>query len=534
MTAVELPPEVATGVPERLNACEYLLDRRLEAGDGERVALQERGGATLTYREVAARVARVAGALRALGVRPEERVPLALLDGAEFVASFLGALRIGAVPVPMSTMLTGAELAFQCRDARARVAVASAALGPALAEVAEGSGELADLVLAGDAPVVIPATVRTHRFDEWLTGPDPWQAAPAYGSWPDSPAFWLYTSGTTGKPKAAMHRHADLPYTAETYGRQVLGIGPDDRCYSVAKLFFAYGLGNALTFPFSVGASAVLDPGRPTPAGVAETVRSTRPTLFFAVPTFYAALLAAEADGAVPRDTFASVRLGVSAGEPLPAGLCTRLKDRFGLDVLDGLGTTEALHIFLSNRPGEIRPGTTGRVVPGYRVRLVDDDGAAVPPGSGGAGHLLVAGDSVATGYWCRTEVTRRTFQGEWLRTGDVYACDDDGVFTYQGRSDDMIKAGGIWVSPAEVEATLIQHPDVLEAAVVARRTPDGIEEPAAFVVCLPGRAVAADELVAFCRERLAAFKRPRQVFFTDELPKTATGKIQRFKLRGA
>jgi len=520
----------SVGVPRRLNACEYLLDRRLEGGDGERVALQERGGASLTYRELAGRMAQVAGALRTLGVRPEERVPLVLLDGVAFVASFLGALRIGAVPVPMSTMLTGGELAFQCRDARARVAVASAALGPALAELAEGAAELTDLVLAGDAPVVIPATVRTHRFDEW-TKQHP-EAAPAYETWPDSPAFWLYTSGTTGKPKAAMHRHADLPCTAETYAAQVLGIGRDDRCYSVAKLFFAYGLGNALTFPFSVGASAVLDPGRPTPAGVAETVRSTRPTLFFAVPTFYAALLAAEAGGAVPRDTFASVRLGVSAGEPLPAGLCTRLQDRFGLEVLDGLGTTEALHIFLSNRPGEVLPGTTGRVVPGYRVRLVDDHGVPVPPGSSGAGHLLVTGESVATGYWCRTEVTRRTFQGEWLRTGDVYACDADGVFTYQGRSDDMIKSGGIWVSPAEVEATLIQHPAVLEAAVVARRTADGIEEPAAFVVCLPGHSVAADELVAFCRERLAAFKRPRQVVFVDELPKTATGKIQRFKLR--
>ncbi len=539
MTAVGVPPvpvgaaetRTGTGLPERLNACEYLLDRRLQAGDGERVALQVRGGEPLTYRELAARVAQVAGALRALGVRPEERVPLALLDGVEFVASFLGALRVGAVPVPMSTMLTGAELAFQCADARARVAVASAALGPALAEMTEGAAELADLVLAGDAPVVIPATVRTHRFDDWTEAPSSWEAAAAYQTWPDSPAFWLYTSGTTGKPKAAMHRHADLPYTAETYARQVLQISHQDRCYSVAKLFFAYGLGNALTFPLSAGASAVLDPGRPTPQGVAETVRSTRPTLFFAVPTFYAALLAAEAGGAVQRDTFASVRLGVSAGEPLPAGLCTRLKDRFGLDVLDGLGTTEALHIFLSNWPGEIRPGTTGRVVPGYRVRLVDDADAAVPPG-GGTGHLLVAGDSVATGYWCRTEVTRRTFQGEWLRTGDVYSCDEDGVFTYQGRSDDMIKAGGIWVSPAEVEATLIQHPAVLEAAVVARHTPDGIEEPVAFVVPLPGHTVDAGELIAFCRERLAAFKRPRQVFFADELPKTATGKIQRFKLR--
>jgi benzoate-CoA ligase family protein len=296
----------------------------------------------------------------------------------------------------------------------------------------------------------------------------------------------------------------------------------------VAKLFFAYGLGNSLTFPLSLGACAILDPARPTPQGVAAAVRERRPTLFFAVPTFYAAVLAAD----LPRDTFASVRLAVSAGEPLPAGIFDRFRQRFGVDILDGLGTTEALHIFISNRPGDIRPGTTGFVVPGYQVRLVNDEGAPVPPGE--AGHLLVSGESVATGYWCRTEVTRRTFQGEWLRTGDVYSCSEDGVFSYAGRSDDMIKAGGIWVSPAEVEATLVQHPDVLEAAVVGRRTPDGLHEPAAYVVRMPGRGPSPEELVEFCRERLAAFKRPRQVVFLDDLPKTATGKIQRYKLRDA
>jgi len=511
---------------DRLNACEWLLDRRIEAGDGDRVAI-ESGGERLTYADLADWVARTAAALARLGVRPEERVPLVLVDGPHFVAAFLGALRLGAVPVPLSTMLTGPELAFQCGDARARVAVASAALAPTVRELAAlAAGTLTDLVVAGDGEVETPAGMRRHRLAELLGGapaPDP-----TYDAWPDSPAFWLYTSGTTGKPKAAMHRHADLPFTAETYGRQVLGITPDDRCYSVAKLFFAYGLGNSLTFPLSVGATAILDPARPTPQGVAAAVRETRPTLFFAVPTFYAALLAAE----LPRDTFASVRLAVSAGEPLPAGLYHRFADRFGVEILDGIGTTEALHIFVSNRPGDVQPGTSGRVVPGYQARLVDDEGAPVPPEE--HGHLLVAGESVATGYWCRTAVTRRTFQGEWLRTGDVYTCSEDGLFTYAGRSDDMIKAGGIWVSPAEVEATLVQHGDVLEAAVVARRNADGVQEPAAFVVVLPGRTPKADELVDFCRERLASFKRPRQVLFVDELPKTATGKIQRFKLRDA
>jgi benzoate-CoA ligase family protein len=516
---------VGSGLAEMLNASWYLLDRRLEAGEGDRVAF-EQGDERVTYTDLSARVARVAGALRSIGVRPEERVPLVMLDGIDWVASFLGALRIGAVPVPVSTMLTGPELAFQCNDARARVAIASGALGPAVKEMAAACEELEELVIAGDGAEEVAAggPPRVHRFDEWTAGQPP--EAAAYATWPDSPAFWLYTSGTTGKPKAAMHRHVDLPYTAETYGQQVLGITPEDRCYSVAKLFFAYGLGNSLTFPMSVGATAILDPARPTPQGVAAAVARHRPTLFFAVPTFYAAVLAAD----LPQDAFSSVRLAVSAGEPLPAGIYHRFKERFGVDILDGIGTTEALHIFISNRPDDIRPGTTGSVVPGYRVRLVDDLGAPVPAGE--SGHLLVSGESVATGYWCRTATTRRTFEGEWLRTGDVYSCGEDGMFTYAGRSDDMIKAGGIWVSPAEVEATLVQHPDVLEAAVVGRRTPEGLHEPAAYVVRLPGRNPAPAELVEFCRERLAAFKRPRQVVFVDDLPKTATGKIQRFKLR--
>jgi benzoate-CoA ligase family protein len=504
----------------RLNACEYLLDRRLAAGDGDRVALRCQGQ-DRTYAELAAMVADVARALRGLGVRPEERVPLALYDGPELVVAFLAALRVGAVPVPLSTMLTGAELAFMCGDARARVAVGAAGLGGPLAGMAAGAAELTDLVVVGDGEVDAP--VRQHRWASWAAGDG--TPLPAHETWPDSPAFWLYTSGTTGRPKGAMHRHADLPFTAETYARQVLGITPQDRCYSVAKLFFAYGLGNSLTFPLSVGACALLDPGRPTPQGVAEAVRAERPTLFFAVPTFYAALLAAD----LPDDTFGSVRAAVSAGEPLPAGIYHRFKERFGVDILDGIGTTEALHIFISNRPGDIHPGSSGRLVPGYDARLVDDAGAPVPEGQ--TGHLLVSGESVATGYWCRTEVTRRTFQGEWLRTGDVYSC-SGGVYRHQGRSDDMIKAGGIWVSPIEVEATLVQHADVLEAAVVARRTPDGVDEPAAFVVLLPGRKPEPEELIGFCRERLAAFKRPRQVLFVDELPKTATGKIQRYKLR--
>jgi len=511
-------------MPERLNASEYLLDRRLEAGDGDRVAFRYQGQ-DLTYAEIASRTRQAAAALTGLGVRPEERVPIVLLDGPEWVAAFLGALRIGAVPVPVSTMLTGDDLAFLCADARARVAIGATALGEAVAGMAAGGAELRDLILVGDGDVATPPALRTHRWDSWV-GEAAGAETEVYPTWPDSPAFWLYTSGTTGKPKGAMHRHADLPYTAETYGRQVLGVTRDDRCYSVAKLFFAYGLGNSLTFPMAAGATTVLDPRRPTPDGVADAVRAERPTLFFAVPTFYAALLAAD----LAADTFSSVRYAVSAGEPLPADLHRRFRERFGIDILDGIGTTEILHIFISNRPGDVRPGTSGRLVPGYDAKLLADDGVPVPDGE--PGHLYVSGESVATGYWCRTDVNRRTFQGEWIRTGDVFSRSADGVYTYAGRSDDMLKAGGIWVSPAEVEATLVAHPDVLEAAVVGRSDADGVDRPVAYVVPLPGRTPAAEDLIAFCTARLAAFKRPREVILVDDLPKTATGKIQRFKLR--
>jgi benzoate-CoA ligase family protein len=306
----------------------------------------------------------------------------------------------------------------------------------------------------------------------------------------------------------------------------VLGIRPDDRCYSIAKLFFAYGLGNSLSFPFSVGATVILEPGPPSPAAVAALVTAERPTLFFATPTFYAGLLAA----GLPEDTFASVRQGVSAGEGLPAPVLERFRARFGVEILDGLGSTEALHIFLSNRPGAVVPGTSGTPVPGYEVRLVDDAGGPVPDGE--TGHLMVRGESIATGYWCRTAVTRRVFCGDWMRTGDMYVRNEDGTYRHSGRSDDMLKVGGIWVSPAEVEATLAAHEDVVEAAVVAETNADGIQLPVAYVVLMPGRSVEPEALVEFCRARLAAFKRPRRVILCEQLPKTATGKIQRFKLR--
>jgi benzoate-CoA ligase family protein len=307
----------------------------------------------------------------------------------------------------------------------------------------------------------------------------------------------------------------------------VLGIRPEDRCLSVAKLFFAYGIGNSCFFPFAVGATTVLERARPTPQAIAAAARATSPTLFYAVPTFYAALLGSD----IPDDTFASVRQGVSAGEPLPPVIASRFQQRFGVEILDGIGSTEALHIFLSNRPGQVHPGSSGTPVPGYRVQIRDDGGNVIET-TNEPGHLYLNGPSTATGYWCRTDATRLVFQGEWLRTGDTYVRNDDGTYSCLGRSDDMLKAGGIWVSPAEVEQRLLEHPAVAEVAVVAAQDDMGLDKPVACVVPVAGASVDADALVAWCREGLAAFKRPRMVVAVAELPKTATGKIRRNVLR--
>ncbi|MBC6461000.1 benzoate-CoA ligase family protein [Actinomadura sp. HBU206391] len=507
------------------NASTYLLDARLDQGDGDRVAVTGPGG-SLTYAELAGYVADLAAGLRSRGVRPEERVVLFMADGPALLGSILAAMRIGAVAVPVSTMLTGGELSGVLRDTRTRILLVSAPFAAAAGEAAAEAPELEHVVLDGDAEFPPPAGVPVHRFEDLLGPRGSGGGFGPYDTWDDSPALWLYTSGTTGAPKGAMHRHANIRHVAETFGRDVLGITAADRCYSVAKLFFAYGIGNSLLFPFTVGATTILDPGRPTPASVTERLLADRPTLFFAVPTFYAALLSAD----VPREAFESVRLAVSAGEPLPAELYRRFTERFGVELIDGIGSTEALHIFISGRAGEVRPGTTGRPVPGYDVRLVDGDGADVPAGT--PGSLLVRGESIATGYWCRTETTRRVFEGQWLHTGDTYVADADGYYTCLGRTNDMLKAGGIWVSPTEVEARLLQHPAVALAAVVGLPDQDGLEKPVACVVLQAGATAEPAELIDFCRTGLAAFKRPREVLIMDELPTTATGKLRRFAVR--
>jgi benzoate-CoA ligase family protein len=509
---------------ESFNASVYLVDRQVEAGRGDHPAIAGPGG-SLTYSELAARVADAAAGFRALGVRPEERVMLVAADRPETAVAFCGLLRMGAIAVPVSTMYNGVELAELLRDCRAGVVVATPECAAVAREAAAAAPQARVVVLTGE-PGGEPGSVTEVAWDDVLARGAQSGASAPYGAWFDSPGFWLYTSGTTGKPKAAMHRHGSIVRVCETYAHQVLRITPEDRCYSVAKLFFAYGLGNSLLFPFSVGATTVLDPARATPGGAVERLTADRPTLFYAGPAFFAALLHTGA----PAGAFTSVRMSASAGEALPAEIHRRFTQRYGVDILDGLGSTEALHIFISNRPGEVRPGTSGTVVPGYEARLVSDTGGPVPDGE--PGHLLVRGDSVATGYWCRTSATRQVFQGEWLRTGDTYSRSADGFYTCLGRSNDMIKAGGIWVSPMEVEGRLIQHPSVAECAVVGHRNADGLEQVIACVVAAPGAGVDSGELIAFCREGLASFKRPREVLALDALPKTATGKIQRVVVR--
>ncbi len=522
---------------ELFNAASWLLGRNAAASP-DRVAVTAvdlDGTATdVTYGELDELAWQAAAGLVAAGIRAEERILLCMADAPELVALFLGGLYIGAVPVPVSTMTTAADLATLAADSRARMLAVSAEFAAAAADAAAAGG-LRDIVVAGQAgdlgSLLGPASarLRVRTLQEFLAAAGPADLAAARGAEPtlaDSPGFWLYTSGTTGTPKAAMHRHGSLRTTALTYAADVLGIGPDDVCYSAAKLFFAYGLGNTLTFPFSVGARAVLDRARATPARLASVLGSTRPTLFFAAPTGYAAMLAA----GLPADTFASVRLGVSAGEALPADLYQRFTAAFGIEVLDGIGSTEALHIFLSNRPGRVRPGSTGEVVAGYQLRIENPAGQQVPDGE--PGSLQVKGDSVATGYWCRSEVSRRVFRGEWLRTGDIYVRDGAGYYTCLGRSDDVMKAAGMWVSPGEVEARLRAHPGVEQAVVVAVPDADGLDKPVACVVAAAGAALGEDELIEFCRRGLASYKRPRRVIFLPEFPLTATGKVQRFRLR--
>jgi len=506
---------------EAFNACEYLLDRRVAAGDGDRIALTGIGG-ELTYAQLLDRVQRTAAALAGLGLAPEQRVLMFMADSPEFVMLYLAAMRMGAVPVPVSTMLRADGLAELLRDSRARLLAITPEFAAVAARAAAAAKELVGVLAPADAGLEVGVPVHDIAALAAAAAPD----AAVYPSTADSPAFWLYTSGTTGEPKAAMHRHRTVQVVCETYGTQVLGIRRDDRCLSAAKAFFAYGLGNTVLFPLSAGAATVLEPEPARPETLAARSRQFGATLFFAGPTFFANMLRAD----LPADALAGVRLAASAGEALPAPLYERWTSHFGVDILDGIGMTEMLHIFLSNREGQVRPGTTGIAVPGYELRILDEDGHDAAPGT--PGTLYVRGASTATGYWSRYDASRQVFQGEWLCTGDTYVQDDDRNYSCLGRTSDMLKASGMWVSPAEVEDRLLAHDAVAQAIVVAAPDADGLEKPVAYVILRPGREVAETVLVEFCRTGLPSFKRPRRVVFTDSYPLTSSGKIRRVELR--
>jgi len=528
--ATSIVNATALGVPAKFNAASHFVDRHLTEGRGARIAVECEDD-RVSYAELSARVNQLGRALRErLDVRSEERVALLLLDGPHFFYSFFGTIKAGAVAVPINTLWTPADYAYVLGDSRARVVIVSEELLPRLAAIApELRRGLEHIVVVGAAAESSAAINGGTRVWQWtdLVADVPTGLDPAATSRDDA-AFWLYSSGSTGRPKGCVHLHHDMVVCAELYGKGVLGARESDRFFSVAKLFFAYGLGNAGYFPLAVGGTSIVWPGAPTPANVYAVIERHRPTLFFSVPTNYGMLLAHQG-------TFdlSSVRLAGSAGEALPPALFERFKQRFGIDILDGIGSTEALHTFISNRPDAIRPGSSGLVVPGYDAKLVDEAGRPVERGE--IGNLWITGDSTCAGYWNQPEKTRHTIHGDWLRTGDKYTQDADGYYWYAGRSDDMLKVGGMWVSPIEVEHALVQHAAVQECAVVGREDHDKLTKPAAFVVVRPGHAptpALAADLLRHVRDVLAHYKRPRWIEFVGELPKTATGKIQRFKLR--
>jgi len=516
----------ASAIPRDYNFAADILARNLGAGRGGKIAFIDAGG-EYTYAALAERVERFGHVLRSLGIRREERILICLLDSIEWPTAFLGAIKAGVVAVPVNTLMTEDDYRFMLEDSRARLLVVSEALYAKFADAIRESDYLEHVIVAGDDSHGhllfddLLARAKTVAKTEAVTA----------ATTRDDMCFWLYTSGSTGRPKGAVHTHADLKLTDDLYAAPILGIGENDICYSVAKLFFAYGLGNALTFPMSAGATTVLLPQRPTPEAVADLLKKHRVTVFYAVPTFYAAFLAS---AAAPERTALKLRRCVSAGEALPPDIGRRWSERYGVDILDGIGSTEMLHIYVSNRPDDVKYGTTGKPVPGYDVRLVDDDGKIVTT-RGEMGELQVRGPTSAMMYWNNREQSRATFLGEWTRSGDKYIEDDDGYFVYCGRRDDMLKVSGMYVSPFEVEGALQSHPDVLEAAVVGWPDVDKLIKPKAFVVLkAPDKAsdAFAQKLQDECRKKLAVYKYPRWIEFRTELPKTATGKIQRFKLR--
>jgi benzoate-CoA ligase family protein len=541
------------------NAVDWFVDRHAREGRGDALAFLD-PARTLTYASLAEQTRRFAGALRAAAIGRERRIALLLLDTVDFPIAFWGALRAGVVPVPINTLLTHEMVGYILADSRAEAVVISAPLLPPLLPVLQSIPELRRIIVTqpdggvsasepaprpgivtgqaipgrhepGAVPLTDPSASREVSMADFLASGDP--ATETAATSPDEVAFWLYSSGSTGAPKGVRHVHASLRHTADTYGAQVLEIRRDDLMFSVAKAFHAYGLGNSMTFPMSVGAAAVLLPDRPTPDAVLATMQRFQPTMFGGVPTLYASLLAHPRIG--PKAGSARLRRCISAGEALPETVGQRWHGLVGVHILDGIGSTEMLHIFVSNRAHDVRYGTSGKPVPGYEARILDEHDRHVPNGE--PGELVVRRPSAAEGYWNQRDKTRRTFRGEWTHTGDTYIRDADGYYRYCGRSDEMLKVGGVWVSPFEVEDALVSHPAVLEAAVVGAQDRDGLIKPKAFVILQDAAreqdAETVKELLrTHVKERIGVWKYPRWIEFVDALPKTATGKIQRFRLR--
>ncbi len=523
MTTVTVPTPTRTDATF-YNAAADLIGRNLPARAGKTAFVDDQG--SYTYAELARRVDLCAGALRGLGLDAEQRVVLGLLDTIDFPTAFLGAIKAGIVPIPVNTLFQPADYAFILADSRAKVAVVSAELLPQYEEAAR-LASWSGRIIVSDPPGTLGDT-RYRTLASLLNDATPiTEAAPTR---PDDVCFWLYSSGSTGKPKGTVHLQTSMIRTAELFAQQVLAMREDDIVFSAAKLFFAYGLGNALSFPMSVGATAVLFSGRATPDVVSAILRERRATIFCGVPTLFGGLLV---HPGLPAREDVALRLCTSAGEPLPEELGKNWTARFGVEIIDGIGSTEMLHIFVSNRPGAVRYGTTGLPVPGYRVRIVGEDGREVAPSE--LGELEVCGETSAAYYWNNRDKSRRTFAGEWTRTGDKFRQDEDGYFVYCGRVDDMLKVSGIWVSPSEVEAALVAHEDVLEAAVIGVADEQELSKPKAFVVLKPSVTASenlSDALKVHVKSRLAPYKYPRWIEFVPDLPKTATGKIQRHILR--
>jgi benzoate-CoA ligase len=512
-------------IPDRFNAAHDLVERNLRAGRASKVAYIDDLG-SYTYGDLAARVDRFANAIADSGIHMEQRILLCLQDCIDFPTAFLGAIKAGIVPVAVNTMLSPADYAYMLEDSRAQMLVVSESLLPKFEPM---RGQLAFL-----KHVLVSGTARPPRgvraLSEALAASrDSFEPAPTYR---DEPCFWLYSSGSTGAPKGTVHVHSSLIETAALYAQGTLGLAEKDVMLSGAKLFFAYGLGNSLTFPLAVGGTAVLMAERATPAAVIARLRTHRPTVFSGVPTLFASLLASEQ---LPKAGELSLRICNSAGEALPEDIARRWRERTGIDIVDGIGSTEMLHIFISNRPDRIRYGTVGQPVPGFEAQIIDEDGHPVAPGE--TGHLLVRGSTSAKFYWNQHARSRATFEGHWTRTGDRFRVDANGDYVFAGRADDMLKVGGIYVSPIEVESALTAHPAVQEAAVVGREDADHLVKPIAYVVLARGfepSDALAGELKAFVKSRLAPYKYPRWIEFVADLPRTVTGKIQRFKLRAA